>query len=99
MKRFEAEHKADEKYPIVAAASICAKIMRDRKVGQIKAATCDFGSGYPGDSRTIEALKDKDKRTALNPFIRQRWKTLENIKQTRLSQYEDDSDGEDKSQE
>lgn len=98
VKRFEAEHKADEKYPIVAAASICAKLMRDRKIEQIKTATCDFGSGYPGDGKTIAALKDKEKRASLEPFIRQRWKTLENIKQTKLFQYGGE-DGESKAEE
>ncbi|MEW6748553.1 MAG: ribonuclease HII [Candidatus Micrarchaeota archaeon] len=87
--RFEAEHKADEKYPIVAAASICAKIVRDAKIAEIRKATCDFGSGYPGDPKTIAALKDREKRASLEPFIRQRWKTLENIKQTKLFEGED----------
>jgi len=96
--RFEAEHKADEKYPIVAAASICAKIVRDTKIEEIKKATCDFGSGYPGDGKTIAALKDKEKRASLEPFIRQRWKTLENIKQTKLFQYGGEN-GEDNAEE
>jgi ribonuclease HII len=84
VSRFEAEHKADEKYPIVAAASICAKILRDHKVEEIRKATCDFGSGYPSDPKTIQALKDRPSRALLEPFVRQKWKTLENIKQTRL---------------
>ena len=84
VNKFEAEHKADENYPIVAAASICAKIMRDHKIEEIRKATCDFGSGYPGDPKTVAALKDKPSRKLLEPFIRQKWKTLENIKQTRL---------------
>jgi ribonuclease HII len=91
VKRFEAEHKADEKYPIVAAASICAKILRDRKVDEIRKSTCDFGSGYPSDPKTVSALKDREKRALLEPFIRQRWKTLETIKQRKL--FEDDADG------
>lgn len=82
--KFEAEHKADEKYPIVAAASICAKIHRDLKVEEIRKATCDFGSGYPSDPKTISSLKDKSRMALLSPFVRKRWKTLENIKQTRL---------------
>lgn len=82
--KFEAEHKADENYPIVAAASICAKITRDAKIEEIKQATCDFGSGYPSDQRTINALKDKEKIKLLAPVIRTRWKTLERIKQTKL---------------
>jgi ribonuclease HII len=84
VKRFEAEHKADEKYPIVAAASICAKITRDHKIEEIKKATCDFGSGYPSDQKTIKALKDKASRKELDPFVRTRWKTLERINQTTL---------------
>ncbi len=90
VKRFEAEHKADEKYPIVAAASICAKILRDHKIEEIKKATCDFGSGYPSDPKTIRALKNKEARALLEPFIRQRWKTLETIKQTKLFEGEEE---------
>jgi len=99
VKRFEAEHKADENYPIVAAASICAKILRDRKIEEIKKATCDFGSGYPGDPKTVKALKDREMRKTLEPFIRQRWKTLENIKQTRLFEGEAEEAGEKQSAE
>ncbi len=84
IKKFEAEHKADENYPIVAAASICAKITRDKKIEEIRKATCDFGSGYPGDPKTRGALKDREKRKLLEPFIRQKWKTLETVKQTKL---------------
>lgn len=83
-KRFEAEHKADEKYPIVAAASICAKVTRDHKVEEIRKSTVDFGSGYPSDQKTIAALKGKESRKAIDPFVRTRWQTLERIKQTRL---------------
>ncbi len=97
--KFEAEHKADENYPIVAAASICAKIVRDHKIEEIKKATCDFGSGYPGDPKTVKALKDKEARKLLEPFIRQKWKTLDNIKQTRLFESEGATEGESASEE
>jgi len=82
--RFEAEHKADEQYPIVAAASICAKIVRDSKIEEIKKRTCDFGSGYPSDVKTLETLRDKEKRKMLAPFIRKRWKTIDDLSQTKL---------------
>jgi ribonuclease HII len=85
VKKFEAEHKADEKYPIVGAASICAKIIRDQKVQEIKDKLgVDFGSGYPGDSKTLSALKDKETMKKLKPYIRQRWKTIDNLKQRKL---------------
>jgi ribonuclease HII len=93
IKRFEAEHKADENYPIVAAASICAKVIRDHKVEEIKKATCDFGSGYPSDPKTISALKDKEKRAVVEPFVRLRWKTLDRIKQKKLFEGEEEAGG------
>ncbi len=89
LKRFEAEHKADENYPIVAAASICAKVLRDHKIEQIKKEIgIDFGSGYPGDEKTRAALKNKEYMKKLKPFIRHRWKTLETIKQRKLFEEE-----------
>lgn len=84
-ERFEAEHKADEKYPIVAAASICAKLLRDEKIEKIKQQlSIDFGSGYPGDEKTRSALKNRESMAKLKPFIRKRWKTLETIQQRKL---------------
>ncbi len=83
VKKFQAQHKADENYPIVGAASIYAKIMRDAKVEEIKEKTgIDFGSGYPSDEKTRDALRKHHKE--LEPYIRQKWKTLETIKQTKL---------------
>jgi ribonuclease HII len=87
--KFEAEHKADENYPIVAAASICAKIIRDHKIEEIRKATCDFGSGYPSDPKTISALRGKETRRLLDAFVRSRWKTLDRIKQTKLFEGDD----------
>jgi len=83
-KRFEAEHKADDKYPIVSAASIYAKVLRDQRIEEIKKDTFDFGSGYPSDRKTREALIDNQKRKLLSPYIRERWKTIDNLKQTKL---------------
>jgi ribonuclease HII len=84
VNRFEAEHKADETYPIVAAASICAKLVRDAKIEKIKEEVGDFGSGYPSDGKTISALKDAATRKKLAPFVRERWKTLDRLKQKKL---------------
>lgn len=83
--RFEAEHKADEKYPIVAAASIYAKVKRDNEIELLKSnLSIDFGSGYPSDPKTRSALKNKASSEKLSKFIRKKWKTLETIKQTKL---------------
>ena len=52
------EHKADFKYPVVAAASILAKVTRDREIEEIKKRIKhDFGSGYMADPKTVEFLE------------------------------------------
>jgi ribonuclease HII len=74
-----AEHKADAKYPIVGAASIIAKVTRDREICRLKEACGEIGSGYPSDSKTIAALKDPEIRKKLDGHIRTRWGTMERI--------------------
>ena len=47
--------KADSLYPIVSAASVCAKVTRDAALDSFAsaaAAAVALGSGYPGDERT-----------------------------------------------
>jgi len=52
------EHKA-ERYPLVAAASIIAKVTGDREIEAIKKEIgIDFGSGYMSDPKTVEFLKN-----------------------------------------
>ena len=52
------EHKADINYPVVAAASIIAKVTRDNEIEKIKKKIkVDFGSGYPADPVTREFLE------------------------------------------
>lgn len=53
-----AEHKADAKYPVVSAASICAKVMRDKKVSELEKKYGTIGSGYAHDPVTQKFLKE-----------------------------------------
>lgn len=73
-----AEHKADDRYPIVSAASIIAKVERDRAIQQIKKKYKDIGSGYPSDPKTIQFLKTIPPGE-LPDFIRRSWATVERI--------------------
>lgn len=51
--KIRTEHKADSKYTVVAAASVIAKVTRDREIEKIKKEIGeDFGSGYPSDMKT-----------------------------------------------
>lgn len=71
------ENKADSKYPVVGAASILAKVIRDREIEALKKIYGDFGSGYPGDRKTIEFLKDwLSRKGGLPDCVRMRWKTV-----------------------
>ncbi|MBD3398295.1 ribonuclease HII [Candidatus Micrarchaeota archaeon] len=83
-----AEHKADLKYPIVGAASILAKVTRDRLVAELAERIGEeIGSGYTSDERTINALKNPEIRMKLRGEIRKRWSTVERILQPKLTDF------------
>jgi ribonuclease HII len=76
------EHKADENYPIVSAASILAKVTRDNSVDTLKKIYGDFGSGYLTDPKTQKFMKIDHNL----PIFRKSWSTwkrLENQKNQR----------------
>ncbi|HJJ35595.1 MAG TPA: ribonuclease HII [Methanocorpusculum sp.] len=50
-------HKADAKYTVVGAASIVAKVTRDRIIETLREEFGDIGSGYPSDEVTVQFLK------------------------------------------
>ncbi|MEM3395724.1 MAG: ribonuclease HII [Thermoplasmata archaeon] len=77
-----AEHKADEKYPVVSAASIIAKVRRDAAVDKIKKEIgIDFGSGYPSDPRTVKYLQNIiAEHRPLPKFVRKHWSTVSKVK-------------------
>lgn len=52
-----AKHKADKTYTVVSAASIIAKVERDREIAALTSVHGDFGSGYLADPRTTRFLK------------------------------------------
>ncbi|XP_055684106.1 ribonuclease H2 subunit A [Lutzomyia longipalpis] len=74
--------KADSTYPIVSAASICAKVVRDVALKAWKfpegAPEKPFGSGYPGDPHTKAFLEDNVDRVFGYPrIVRFSWSTAE----------------------
>jgi ribonuclease HII len=75
------EHKADLTYPIVSAASIVAKVERDRVILNLKKKHGNMGCGYPSDSNTINFLGDWIKKFGSYPdFVRKSWKTSKRVK-------------------
>ncbi|XP_074642670.1 ribonuclease H2 subunit A-like [Tubulanus polymorphus] len=76
--------KADSIYPIVSAASICAKVARDRATKsweftegeKIKVPEGGFGSGYPADPQTKKFMVDSiDPVFGFPHFVRISWST------------------------
>ncbi|MDD2891292.1 MAG: ribonuclease HII [bacterium] len=68
--------KADQKYPIVSAASILAKVTRDNEIEELHKKYGDFGSGYPHDPKTHEFIKNWNKCPEI---VRKNWSTCESI--------------------
>jgi len=74
------EHKADLKYPIVSAASIIAKVERDKAICQLQQKHGNIGCGYPSDPKTIKFLEDWTRKFGKYPdFVRKSWKTAKRI--------------------
>lgn len=71
------EHHADSTYPVVSAASIVAKVTRDREITKISKKFGEIGSGYPSDPITIVYLSTYiDEHRAPPPIARKSWKTV-----------------------
>jgi len=80
-KHFIVEHKADERYAVCSAASILAKVAREKEIALIKKRLgIEFGSGYPADPITIEFLRKSGKKYEKQGIIRKSWQTWQAIK-------------------
>lgn len=77
---FTVAKKADSIYPIVSAASICAKVTRDAVIRLHDESEGKWGSGYPSDSKTSTWL-----RSSVHPVfgwtgqIRFSWQTVNDV--------------------
>lgn len=75
------EHKADRNYPIVSAASIIAKVERDKEIADLKEKHGDFGCGYPTDPKTTSFLQQCLQKLGEYPdFVRKSWKPAKKVK-------------------
>ncbi len=88
--QFIVEHKADVNHIIVSAASVIAKVIRDRAIEHHKQEIgIDFGSGYMSDPKTQKFLQEyHDKYPHL---FRKRWQSYVNVenakKQKKLGEF------------
>ena len=73
------EYGADRKYPVVSAASIIAKYLRDRHIEDLHRIYGDFGSGYPSDPKTLNWLRRFKDINDLPPIVRRSWSTIKKL--------------------
>lgn len=68
------EHKADANHVVVGAASIVAKVIRDREIKKLKKKFgVELGSGYLHDEKTQEFLKRNFADSRFEGLFRKKW--------------------------
>lgn len=82
-------HRADSQFYSVSAASIVAKVIREREMDIIRRKYGNIGSGYPSDPMTVKFLEDSIKNGIdITDIVRTHWKTYLNavnsVRQKRL---------------
>ena len=78
-KKIRSYHHADSRFTVVSAASILAKVTRDRAIARLR-KDHDLGSGYPSDTKTIKFVKKYYKNQKTIPkFVRKSWKPTKKI--------------------
>ena len=77
-------HHADSRFVVVAAASIIAKVSRDKSIHRLK-KNYELGSGYPSDKKTVKCVKKLllQKKQSYS-FIRMSWKPVQKIVNRKL---------------
>jgi len=74
------ENGAERRWPVVAAASIIAKVERDRAVLELHKEYGDFGWGYPSEPKTRAFLERWYKEHGeFPPCVRRKWKTARRL--------------------
>ncbi|MDP6845761.1 MAG: ribonuclease HII [Candidatus Nanoarchaeia archaeon] len=77
-----AEHGADAKYVVAGAASILAKVSRDREVARIvEEIGAEIGSGYPHDPR-CRAYLEENFRGPIHKYLRKCWSTYKRLNES-----------------
>ena len=77
--KIKSYHHADSRFVVVSAASILAKVSRDKSIERLR-KTHNLGSGYPSDSTTVKFVTKYYKKNHVMPvFVRKSWKPVQKI--------------------
>ena len=72
-------HYADSRFVVVSAASIIAKVSRDRSIARLN-KNYEFGSGYPSDKKSVNFVKKLvSAKKPLQSSVRKSWKPVQKI--------------------
>jgi len=82
--KIKSYHHADSKFVVVSAASILAKVSRDRAITRLR-KKYTVGSGYPTDPKTKAFIKKSIKRNMPLTFIRKSWKPVQILMKNKKS--------------
>jgi len=77
--KIKSYHRADSRFVVVSAASILAKVSRDKVIMKLQ-KDHNLGSGYPSDSVTVKFVTKYYKKNHEMPkFVRKSWKPVQKI--------------------
>lgn len=77
--KIKSYHHADSRFVVVSAASILAKVSRDKAIAKLR-KNHDLGSGYPSDSVTVTFVRKYYQINKSMPsFVRKSWKPVQKI--------------------
>jgi len=77
--KIKSYHHADSRFVVVSAASILAKVSRDKSIERLR-NTHNLGSGYPSDTTTVKFVTKFYKKNHVMPvFVRKSWKPVQKI--------------------
>ena len=72
-------HYADSRFVVVSAASIIAKVSRDRSIARLNKSS-NLGSGYPSDKKSVSYVKKLvSSKKPLPSSVRKSWKPVQKI--------------------
>ena len=77
--KIKSYHYADSRFVVVSAASIIAKVSRDRSIMRLN-KTSNLGSGYPSDKKSVNYVKKiVSSKKPLPTSVRKSWKPVQKI--------------------
>ena len=72
-------HYADSRFVVVSAASIIAKVSRDRSIARLNKSS-NLGSGYPSDKKSVSYVRKLvSSKKPLPSSVRKSWKPVQKI--------------------